>query len=336
MNTSILTVVLAGALLAGQNGTPTWQNSYTAAQKMGAEQQKPVLVVVGSGANGWAKVVHEAPSAEVSQLMAQKYVCYYADTTTPEGKKLAQSLEITGTGLVMSDRTGSYQAFWHQGDLTNQNLMRCLETCADPRMVVKTTATVNTIRDSFYPAAQPKPEKLDPPAKQPAVPPLAWQTDYSQALGMAAAQKKPIAMVFGMGPTGSAAMLGAAPSAECMQLLADKYICVYVDMATPMGKKLAQECSITADSGMIISDRVGATQVFWHQGALAHDTMVRCLTRYCDPQVTVRTTETASTVRTSFYPTSFTSTESDAGYTSSGMSITGASYCPSCNNARRR
>jgi hypothetical protein len=330
MNTSILTVVLAGALLAGQNGTPTWQNSYTAAQKMGTEQQKPVLVVIGTGENGWSKVLREAPSPEVTELLAKKYVCAYVDTATPEGKKLAQSFEITGNGLVISDRACSYQAFWHQGDLTNQQMARCLETCADPRMVVRSTATLTTIRDSSYPPVQPG-EKVDSPVKQRAP---VWHSDYPKALEMAAEKKMPIAMVFGSGANGAAMMLGASPSPECMQLLCDKYICVYVDMTTPMGKRLAQECSITADTGLVISDRVGATQAFWHQGPLAADTMLRCLNRYCDPQITVRTTETANTVRTSFYPTA----ETDGGYGGgfSGGSITGGSYCPSCNNARRR
>lgn len=152
---------------------------------------------------------------------------------------------------------------------------------------------------------------------------------------MAGSQKMPIAMVFGNGADGSAKMLGASPSGECMQLLCDKYICVYVDMTTPMGKKLAQDCAITGDCGMVISDRVGATQAFWHQGTLSHDSLVRCLNRYCDPQVTVRGTETASTTRTSFYP----STEAEQGYAGGGgiTSYTGGgSYSPSCNNARRR
>jgi hypothetical protein len=326
MNTTILTVVLAGALLAGQNGSPTWQNSYATAQKMGTEQHKPVLVVIGSGADGWTKVIREAaPSSDVTQMLA-KYVCVYIDSTTPEGKKLAQSFEITGSGLIISDRSGSYQAFWHQGDLTNQEMARYLETYADPRMVVQTTATVNTLRGSSYPAQVAQPEKIDPPAKPAAMRSPVWMTDYSQALAMAA-QKKPIAMVFGTGANGSAKMLGASLSAECMQLLADKYACVYIDMTTPAGKKLAEECSITAETGMVISDRACSSQVFWHQGPLAADTMLRCLTRYCDPQVTVRTTETANMVRLSFYPTS-----AEAG---GSMSITGASYCPSCNGARR-
>jgi hypothetical protein len=332
MNTSILTVVLAGALLAGQNGNPTWQNSYTTAQKMGAEQQKPVLVVIGSGANGWTKVIRDAaPAPEVTQMMAQKFVCVYINTATPEGKQLAQSFEITGSGLVISDRSGMFQAFWHQGDVTNQNMARYLESFASPRAMVNSTATATTIRDSSYPAqgaAATKTEKIDPPAKPAAVRTPAWQSDYSKALAMATAQQKPVCMVFCSSPNGTAKMLGENPSAECMQLLCDKYVCVCVDMTTPAGKKLAQECSITGETGMVISDRACMTQVFWHQGPLAHDTMVRCLTRYCDPQVTVRTTETANTVRTSFYPTS---AEADGG-----PSINGSSYCPSCNNARRR
>ncbi len=332
MNTSILTVVLAGTLLAGPNGIPTWQNSYTTAQTMGTEQQKPVLVVIGTGADGWTKVIGAKQSPELARLMSQKFVCDYVDCATPAGMKLAQSFEINGSGVVISDRSGLYQAFWHQGDLTSQQLARCLETCADPRMVVRSTATLTSIRDSSYP---PQAEKLDPPAKQEASgrTPV-WHSHYTKALEMAASQKMPIAMVFGKGPNGASMMLGASPSAECMQLLCDKYICVYVDMTTPMGMKLAQECAITTDTGLVISDRVGATQAFWHQGMLAPETLVRCLNRYCDPQVTVRGTETANTVRTSFYPTA----EAEAGYSGSGISsyTGGGSYCPSCNNARRR
>jgi hypothetical protein len=150
MNTSILTVVLAGAMLAGQNGSPTWQTDYTTAQRVGAQQQKPVLVVVGNGANGWQQAIPNA-SAHVTQLMAQKYVCVYVDTATTNGKLLAYSLEIHGAGLVISDRTGSYQAFWHQGDMTSDVLAQVLARYSDPNSAVRTTET-NTSRTSFYPS----------------------------------------------------------------------------------------------------------------------------------------------------------------------------------------
>lgn len=154
LNTSILTVVMTSALLAGQNGSPAWQNDYSKAQKQSAAQQTPLAVVFGSGANGWSKVVREAsPGADVTKLLAEKYICVYIDTATPAGKKRAQEFGIDGaTGVVLSDRAGLLQAFWHQGDMSSQNMARYLVKYADPRVVVNGTETANTTRTSFYPA----------------------------------------------------------------------------------------------------------------------------------------------------------------------------------------
>ena len=149
MNTSILTVVLVGSMLAGQNDSPTFQTSYSAAQRMSAEQQKPVLVVIGNGSNGWKQVIRDA-SPEVMQTMMQKCICVYVDTATPAGKQLAQSFEISGTGLVISDRTGNLQAFWHQGDMSATAVAQAVTRYTDPQFAVRTTET-NTSRTSFYP-----------------------------------------------------------------------------------------------------------------------------------------------------------------------------------------
>ena len=166
MNTSILTVALAGALLAGQNGTSTWQTSYSKAQQIGSEQKKPLAVVFGAGANGWAKVVRDAePSQEVTQMLTSKYVCVYIDTTSPAGKKVAENFGIIGgSGLVISDRGCTLQAFWHQGNLTNQNMVRFLEKYADPQVVVRGTETASTTRTSYYPAAEPEGGTVSAPA----------------------------------------------------------------------------------------------------------------------------------------------------------------------------
>jgi hypothetical protein len=150
MNTSILTVVLTGALLAGQSGSPTWQNSYSSAQRVAAQQQKPVLVVVGNGADGWKQVIRDV-SPEAMQVLAQKYVCVYVDTATPAGRQLAQSFEINGSGLVISDRTGTLQAFWHQGTLSGEAVGSVLTRYSDPQYSVRTTET-NASRTSYYPA----------------------------------------------------------------------------------------------------------------------------------------------------------------------------------------
>ena len=152
MNTAILTVVLTCALLAGQNGTSIWQNDYSKAQEQAAIQKKPLVVVFGSGAEGWVKVVRGAPTPDLTSLLADKYVCVYVDTTSPVGRKLAQDFEISGNlGLVISDQAGTSQAFWHQGDLTTKAIVHYLEKYSDPRVAVRGTETVNMLRTSFYP-----------------------------------------------------------------------------------------------------------------------------------------------------------------------------------------
>jgi hypothetical protein len=155
MNTSILTVVLTSALLAGQNGTPTWQNDYSQARQQGVAQKKPLLVVFGSGANGWAKVVRETPNADLTKLMAEKYICVYIDTATPDGKQLAQEFGVAGNvGFVISDRACTSQAFWHQGDMANLSVAAYLAKYADPNVSVRGTETISTgTRTSFYPSS---------------------------------------------------------------------------------------------------------------------------------------------------------------------------------------
>lgn len=154
LNTSILTAVLASALLAGQNAAPNWQSNYSQAAQQGAQQKKPLAVVFGSGANGWEKISRDgSPASEAKQLLASKYICVYVDTTTPAGQKLAKDFDITGgVGMVLSDRTGAVQAFWHQGDLANQSLVQYLQKYSDSQRVVSTTETATTTRLSFYPS----------------------------------------------------------------------------------------------------------------------------------------------------------------------------------------
>jgi hypothetical protein len=159
MNTSILTIVLTGAWLAGVNAAPTWQHDYRQAQQQASAQKKPLVVVFGSGANGWTKVIREdAPSPEAKQLLIDKYVCMYVDTASHAGKRFAQDFDISGsTGVVISDQVGTSQAFWHQGDMADKTLVRYLQKYADPQVVVNGTETVNTSRTSFYPTSASQP-----------------------------------------------------------------------------------------------------------------------------------------------------------------------------------
>jgi hypothetical protein len=157
MNTSILTVVLTSTLLAGQNGISTWQNDYSMAQKQAATQKKPLVVVFGSGLNGWTKVVRETPTPDIHELLADSYICVYVDTADPTGRRLAQQFDLTGDiGLVISDASGTSQAFWHQGDLTTEKMRHFLQKYASPQATITRTETVNPIRMSFYPSESPQ------------------------------------------------------------------------------------------------------------------------------------------------------------------------------------
>lgn len=148
MNTAILSALLLSSLFV-----PTWHGNYSQAQREAANQKKPLVVVFGSGANGWTKIIRDkTPNGEVSTLLAKDYVCVYVDTDLAEGKRLAQSFELTGTvGMVISDRTLSTQAFWHQGDMSHDNALHYLKKYARPDVVVQGTETATpTARVSYY------------------------------------------------------------------------------------------------------------------------------------------------------------------------------------------
>jgi len=302
--------------------------------QMSAAQNKPVAVVFAPAA--WSKLLREDnPSADVAKLLADQFIPCYIDTSSPNGKSLAQTFELKGaTGLVLSDKTGASQAFWHQGDMDNQHLAGYLRKYANPDLVVRSTETVSA-RVSSYPAASTNSVLPAVPAIEPISAPattsvLAWVNNYHQAQEMGLAQRKPLAVVFGNGPNGWSK---TNPSATVEGLLADNYVGVYIDTASPEGKKLADSFAINGNTGLVLSDRTGGSQAFWHQGDLSNQQMVSYLTKYADPQVALRGTETVnSSVRQSNYPSANYAPVDFTGQ----ASPFGSSYCPSCNNARGR
>ncbi|HMF15781.1 MAG TPA: hypothetical protein VKE98_01180 [Gemmataceae bacterium] len=150
MNTIFLTVVLAAP--AGQDAAPTWHTSYDQAQQQGMTQKKPLAVFFGTGAKGWVSTGSDDDS-EVAQLLRANYICVYANLDTAAGKKLAQDFAITAkSGVVLSDRSGSTQAFWHSGNLPNDRLASYLQKYADPNVAVNGTETISRSRTSFYPS----------------------------------------------------------------------------------------------------------------------------------------------------------------------------------------
>ena len=132
----------AGISPANLSSEPAWLNDYTLAQARVASVQKPMAVFVGSGTDGWGKVVRDgALDPELKRTLANKFVCLYVDTDTAAGYSLAGVLEVR-KGLVISDRAGTSQAFSLAGDMTRDELSRTLAKYADPDREVRTTDTV--------------------------------------------------------------------------------------------------------------------------------------------------------------------------------------------------
>ncbi|MCI0681509.1 MAG: hypothetical protein L0Y71_05350 [Gemmataceae bacterium] len=143
MYTSFATL---GLLLAfGGDAAPAWQTNYSAALEAGQRQNRPVAVFVGAGPAGRASLV-----AETQRLLATRYVCVYLDRGLAANQRLVRDLGITATGLVISDRTGSVQAFHHDGTLAESELSQQLRRFANPNLVVETTISNRSTRTSFY------------------------------------------------------------------------------------------------------------------------------------------------------------------------------------------
>jgi hypothetical protein len=149
MRTSTFGIALAGLLAASASvlaaEAPSWVNDYRTARERVSQEQKPLAVIVAPGAN-WEKVAKDGQfSDEVGQRLRRDFVCLYVDSTTPDGRKLADALELPkGVGVVVSDRTGELQAFRHAGELSSGDLSKALTRAADPELVVRSTATVES------------------------------------------------------------------------------------------------------------------------------------------------------------------------------------------------
>ena len=147
MNTAFVLATLTSLVLGVSPTTPTWNGSYSQAQEEAAGK-KPLAVVFGSGQDGWTKLVR---SEESKKLLNDQFVCVYVDLSSDSGKKLARSFAITGSsGVVLSDRSGAVQAYWHNGDLADANLSRSLRKFGDPQVVVTTTERESVARISYY------------------------------------------------------------------------------------------------------------------------------------------------------------------------------------------
>lgn len=130
----------------------TWRKSYFEARDHGQKAKKPLAVVVGNGPTGYEQIVQDGSlNGEIRKIIAAEYIPVYLDANQAENQRLIRELGITnGRGIVLSDRAGDSQAFFHEGSLSEKELARQLSYFASPSIVVRTTATSNG-QTSYYP-----------------------------------------------------------------------------------------------------------------------------------------------------------------------------------------
>jgi hypothetical protein len=122
---------------------PQWLDDYSVALQHGRTEKKPLAVFVGSGAEGWARLSNEGRfTKEIDQLLQARYVRVYLDTNKELGRQLAAAFDLGDRrGLIISDASGSKQAFHFEGKLSNDELQRALKKYADSDRVVERTET---------------------------------------------------------------------------------------------------------------------------------------------------------------------------------------------------
>lgn len=152
MYTSLVCLALAGVSLSLDQ--PVWLTDYHVAQGRGQREKKPLAVFFGDGPSGFRTWSQEGDlTRTATAVLARDYVCVYVDVRKQTGRDLAAEFEISKTrGLVISDRTGGYQAFHFDGTLANGQLTRCLERFADPNYVYRGTITNPNQYTSNYPS----------------------------------------------------------------------------------------------------------------------------------------------------------------------------------------
>jgi hypothetical protein len=126
MNT--LVCVLSAFLGQAEEPASLWQQNYTEAQRIAAQDNKAVAVFLTKGEGGLSDLIQGGLSLQAQELLKSKFAAVMVDSTTPEGQRLAKAFQMpAGRGLILSDRGGNLQAFWFQGSLSGQELLRNLE-----------------------------------------------------------------------------------------------------------------------------------------------------------------------------------------------------------------
>ena len=127
-------------------------------------------------------------------------------------------------------------------------------------------------------------------APQEAPPKVSWEANYAEAYQKGQRLNKPLAVLVGSGVEGwQAVSTGEALSPRALELLAARYVCVYVDTSKPAGRDLADQLEVRGKAGLVLSTRGGKNQAFSHQGQLTPSDLEATLAKYASPRRVVRT-----------------------------------------------
>jgi len=129
-------------------------------------------------------------------------------------------------------------------------------------------------------------------------PAMGWRTDYAQAMAVASAEKKPMAVLIGHGADRINRLVSEGTiSSESARLLRESYVSVYLDTETAAGKELAGRFALT--EGLVISSPGGSVQALRHSGTVSGTELTRNLSQYAQsgqPTTTVSTSTSPAVI----------------------------------------
>jgi hypothetical protein len=129
-----------------------------------------------------------------------------------------------------------------------------------------------------------------------------WFKDYHRARVEGQERQKPLFVVIGSGKAGyHDVSRDGRLSEEVRRLLAQHYVCLYVDTEHIPNRRLAEDFDMPRGPGLVISDASGRLQAFRHVGDLSNGRLAEHLRRYADRDRAVQETETNAEPRVSYY-----------------------------------
>lgn len=146
--TSLTAAMVAGLFASGSIlGLPEWTDSYGKAMAQAGERNKPVAVFLAAG-DMKTLLSGQGLGSEALKSLKSDYIAVRIDTTTADGKKMAEAFGMTH-GVILSDRSGKQMALKHEGTLTPEQVSEYLTKYAGVT-TVSTTEHRSAVVPTLY------------------------------------------------------------------------------------------------------------------------------------------------------------------------------------------